>query len=172
VIAPWAFIAALAVSPAPSPAAVPAIPVTGDLVRPGFVFDATARAAVPRTSVSGTDPDASVATYDGVALADIVHAAGANVGDAVRGAAALSYLAVRASDGYVAVFSLAELRGAETRCTPILADARAGSPLAAAVGPVRVVAPCDLTHARWVRGVVSLSILVTLGAETSMPSHH
>jgi hypothetical protein len=172
VIAPWVLAAALAAAPASSSAAVPAIPVTGDLVGPGFVFDATGRAALPRTSVSGTDPDASVATYDGVALADIVHAAGANVGDAVRGAAARAYLVVHANDGYVAVFSLAELRGAETRCTPILADARDGSALAATVGPLRVVAPCDLTHARWVRGVVSLSIVVVPGTETAMPDHH
>jgi hypothetical protein len=168
----WVLAAALAASPAPSPAAVPPVPVAGDLVRSDFVFDAAARAAVPRTSVSGTDPDASVGTYDGVALADIVHAAGANVGDAVRGPAARAYLVVRASDGYVAVFSLAELRGAETRCTPILADARDGSPLAVSVGPLRVVAPCDLTHARWVRGVVSLSIVVVPGTDTPMPSHH
>jgi len=172
VIASWALALALAAPPAPPPAAFPAVPVTGDLVRDGSVFDAVARAGVPRTSVSGTDPDASVATYDGVALADIVHAAGANVGDAVRGSAARAYVVVHASDGYVAVFSLAELRGTETRCTPILADARDGLPLAAAVGPLRIVAPCDLTHARWVHGVVSLSIVVVPGTETSMPNHH
>jgi hypothetical protein len=171
-IPPWVLAAALAASPAPAPAAAAPVPVTGDLVRPGFAFDAAARAALPRTSVSGTDPDASVATYDGVALADIVHAAGANVGDAVRGSAARAYVVVHASDGYVAVFSLAELRGAETRCTPILADARDGSALAAAVGPLRVVAPCDLTHARWVRGVVSLSVVVVPGTETTMPNRH
>jgi hypothetical protein len=170
--AAWVLVAALTASPAPAPLALAPVPVTGDLVRPGFVFDAAARAAVPRTSASGTDPDASVATYDGVALADIVHAAGANVGDAVRGSAARAYVAVHGSDGYVAMFSLAELRGAETRCTPILADARDGNALAAAVGPLRVVAPCDLTHARWVRGVVSLSIVVVPGTETTMPNHH
>ncbi len=171
-IAPWALALGLAASPVTPPAAVPAVPITGDLVRAGSVFDAAARSAVPRTSVSGTDPDASVATYDGVALADIVRAAGAKVGDAVRGSAARAYVVVHASDGYVAVFSLAELRGAENRCTPILADARDGMPLAAAVGPLRVVAPCDLTHARWVHGVVSLSIVVVPGTETAMPDHH
>ncbi len=171
-IAVWALVAAVGAAPAPSPVAVPPIPVTGDLVRPEFVFDTAARAAVPRTSVSGTDPDTSVATYDGVALADIVRAAGASVGDAVRGSAARAYVVVRGSDGYVAVFSLAELRGAETRCSPILADARDGNALAATVGPLRVVAPCDLTHARWVRGVVSLSIGVVPGPETTMPNHH
>ncbi len=55
----------------------------------------------------------------------------------------------------------------EARCAPLLADARDRSPLPPHVGPVQVVAPCDRTHARWVRAVTELTIVV---AGTSAPA--
>src|SRR5450631_1509457 len=44
---------------------------------------------------------------------------------------------------------------------PILAEARDGTPLPSKQGPVQIVAPCDLTHARWVRGVTQLTVIVS-----------
>ena len=162
-IAPF-FAVTIAAVVAATPAAVPvppALPIAGDLVRPGYAFDVAARANATRLSVTVTDPDKSSAIYAGIPLAAILRAAGAPTGDAVRGSAARAFVVVLAADGYSAIFSLAELQSGEPRCTPILADARAGLPLGADTGPLRIVAPCDLTHARWVRGVTSLHVVVT-----------
>ena len=156
-IAGLAIAAVLAASPAPIAPAV--VPVTGDFVTAGYTFDSAMQSA-GRVSVDVTDSDKSAATFGGVPLAEVLRAAGASVGDAVRGKAARTIVVVHAADGYSAAFSLAELRTSAGRCAPILATTRDGAPLPSGTGPVRIVAPCDLTHARWVHGVASLSVLV------------
>ena len=157
-----AFVLAGAVA---SPAATPltVVPVGGALVRPGTALDAAAWARLPHVRVKAADHDGKVGEFAGVRIADVLHDAGAPVGDAVRGEAARAYVLVSASDGYAAIFTLAELDTAEARCAPILADARDGAPLAGDAGPVRVVAPCDRTHARWVRGITNLTVVVASG---------
>lgn len=162
--------AALVAAASPAPVSLPAVPVTGTLARDRFSFDATARATAPRVAVAATDANRSVATFGGVALAEILREAGAPIGDAVRGPAARAFVIVHATDGYAAVFSLAETQNADARCAPILADTRDGGALDATSGPLRIVAPCDLTHARWVHGVASLEIVVVPGA--SVHSEH
>jgi hypothetical protein len=116
---------------------------------------AAARAHLPRTTVTVAGEIAG--TYGGVRLADLVRAAGAPAGD-VRGRAAAAYLAAHGSDGYVAIYSLAELDSTAERCAPILADTRNGVRIGADVGPLRVVAPCDRRASRSVRNVVALTI--------------
>jgi hypothetical protein len=96
-------------------------------------------------------------TYSGVRLADLVRTTGAPAGD-VRGRAVAAYLAVRGSDGYVAIFSLVELDSTVERCAPILADTKDGVKIGADIGPLRVIAPCDRRASRSVRNVVSLTI--------------
>ncbi len=148
--------------------------ISGAFVRAGAAFDAAARGRLSPATASAGDPDKSTATYAGFRLADVLHDAGAGVGDAVRGPLARAYVVVRAADGYGAVFSLAETQTAEARCAPLVANARNGAPLPAGTGPWRIVAPCDETHARWVRGVVSLTIVIAPGSD--MPpgdaTHH
>jgi len=100
-------------------------------------------------------------------IGDVLRDAGAPVGDGLRGPAARTYVLVSAKDGYSAVFALGEIETSEARCAPLLADARDRSPLPPHVGPVQVVAPCDRTHARWVRAITELTIVV---AGTSAPA--
>jgi hypothetical protein len=137
------------------------VPVSGALVRPGVVWDAAAMPGLSRVTVRAIDHDGSSAQYRGARVADIVHAAGVPVGGAVRGAAARAYVRVSATDGYAAIFSLAELQTTQAQCAPILAETRNGWALTAGVGPLRIVAPCDRTHARWVRGVTRLTVIVS-----------
>lgn len=115
--------------------------------------------ALPRVSIAAVEHDGTISHYTGVALATILHRAGAPTGAAVRGAPARTYLAVEGSDGYVALYSLAELDTSAVRCDPILADERNGAPLSARLGPFHVVAPCDRVQARWVRNVTSLTLV-------------
>jgi hypothetical protein len=151
-------LAAVVASPVASP--LPVVPIGGAFVRSASALDAAAWARLPHVKTKAVDHDGKVGEYDGVRLADLLKDAGAPVGDAVRGKAARAYVLVSASDGYTAIFTLAELDSVATRCAPLLADARDQLPLSSDTGPVRVVAPCDRTHARWVRGVTKLTVVV------------
>jgi len=142
-------------------------------VHAGAAFDAVARGRLAPATASAVDPDKTTATYAGFRLADVLHDAGAGVGEAVRGPLARAYVIVRAADGYSAVYSLAETQTAEAHCAPLVANARNGATLAPGTGPWRIVAPCDATRARWVRGVVSLTIVVAPGeAPAGDAMHH
>src|SRR5450755_2291976 len=145
----------------PGQPALPAIPIGGAFVRSGAVFNAAELARLASATVRAIDHDGSTGEYRGARLADIVHAAGAPVGGAVRGKAARAFVSVSAADGYSAIFTLAELQTKAERCAPILADTRDGRRLGRDVGPLRIVAPCDSTHARWVREVTKLTVIVS-----------
>jgi hypothetical protein len=148
-------LAALVATLAAAPAAT-SLTVGGAFVR-GETLGASDLAALPHVQVAVTEHDGTTGHYAGVTLATILRAAGAPVGDQAKGAAARSYVTVTGADGYVAAYSLSELDTSAAGCAPILADAREGAPLAAALGPFRVVAPCDRVQARWVRNVVALT---------------
>jgi hypothetical protein len=137
--------------PIPSP-----VPVSGDLVRTGVVWNAAGMPGLKRVTVQAIDHGGSAAQYGGVRVADILHAAGVPIGDSVRGTAARAYVRVSATDGYAAIFSLAELQTTQAQCAPILAEKRNGW-----AGPLRIVAPCDRTHARWVRGVTQFAVVIS-----------
>ena len=122
-------------------------------------LDGAALSKLPHVVISAVEPNGTTSHYSGVPLAVLLRGAGAPTGGAVRGAPARSYLAVEGSDGYVALYSLAELDTTATECAPILADERNGGAIPASLGPFHVVAPCDRTHARWVRNVTSLRIV-------------
>jgi hypothetical protein len=158
----------------PGPSGAADLSISGAFVRAGATFDAAARGRLSPATSSAVDPDKSTVTYSGFRLADVLHDAGAGVGDAVRGPLARAYVIVHAADGYGAVYSLAETQTSEARCAPLVANARNGAPLAPGTGPWRIVAPCDQTHARWVRGVVSLTIVIAPGSDmpTGDPMRH
>jgi hypothetical protein len=65
---------------------------------------------------------------------------------------------VRAADGYMVVFALAEVDPAFAVREIILADKRDGQPLDAKEGPFRIVAPGHKRPARWARQVVELRV--------------
>jgi hypothetical protein len=115
-------------------------------------------AQLPHLITTATEHDGTVSHYAGVPLIDLLRRDGLPTGE-LRGALARTYVAVEGSDGYIAIYSLTELDAKTAGCTPILADQRNGSPLTAATGPFHVVAPCDSAQARWVRNVVSLTVV-------------
>jgi len=115
-------------------------------------------AKLPRRSVKATDHGGAEATFEGVALVDILQLAGVKFGEGLRGKNLALYLVVEAADDYRAVFALPELDPAYNDRVVILADRRDGAKLTDKEGPLRVVVPGEKRQARWVRQVRSLII--------------
>jgi hypothetical protein len=115
-------------------------------------------ARLPRKTVQATDHGGARAEFEGVPLFEILRRAGAPLGERLRGEAVASYVVVRASDGYRAVFALAELDAAFNDRTVLLADRRDGQPMSRPEGPLRIVVPDEKKHARWVRMVEVLTV--------------
>jgi hypothetical protein len=84
--------------------------------------------------------------------------AGVPFGEGLRGKNLALYLIVEAADGYQAIFALPELDPAFTDRIILLADHKDGNSLSISEGPLRIVAPDEKRHARWVRQVIALTI--------------
>jgi hypothetical protein len=114
--------------------------------------------AMPRETVNVNDEKGSQIAYGGVPVNEILRHVGTPSGKDIRGKSLTLYLLVSASDGYHAVFALAELDPIFSNRHILLVDLRDGKPLAANEGPFRIVVPDEKRHARWVRNVTSLIV--------------
>lgn len=141
----------------PAAATSAKLTVDGEVTHP-HTFDESELAAMPQVTVHVTDEKGAPVTYEGVPLSEILESVGAPLGKALRGKQMTLYLLATASDGYRALFSLAELDPAYTDKVVLLADRRDGHPMAATEGPLRIVVPGEKRHARWVRSVMTLSV--------------
>lgn len=137
--------------------AAPVLSVGGEVAR-ALKLSAADLAKLPRQTVSAKDHDGKAATFEGVALVEVLRLAGVEFGEKLRGKNLALFLVVDAADGYRAVFALPELDPAFTDEAIILADRRDGKTLSEAEGAWRIVVPGDKRQARWVRQVVSLTI--------------
>ena len=139
-----------------APAAV-VLKVSGDVGTPLTLTPADVK-ALPRVTVSVQDEGRTV-KYEGVLVGELLKRAGAPVGSEMRGNAVASYVVAIASDGYQAVFSLAELDPAFTGSEVIVADTIDGKPLFAYQGAFRIVAPKDLRGARSIRMLEQIQVV-------------
>ncbi len=114
--------------------------------------------AMARETVNVVDERGKHATYTGVPLIEILGRVGTPTGKDLRGKQVALYVLVGASDGYHAVFALAELDPAFTDRRVLLVDQRDGKKLGPAEGPFRIIAPGEKRHARWVHNVTSLTV--------------
>jgi DMSO/TMAO reductase YedYZ molybdopterin-dependent catalytic subunit len=116
-------------------------------------------AAMDHVTVSVTSGKSTV-SFSGVPLIALLKAAGLSF-DQMKDARASADLCVivGAADGYKVVFSLAELDPQFEDAQVILADQQNGRPIDAAHGPLRIVAPHEAAHARWVHQVTSLTVV-------------
>jgi hypothetical protein len=121
-------------------------------------FDAAALAKFPQQTVHA-EAHGKTVICDGAALIDVLTAAGAPHGDALRGASLALYVRVSAADGYRAVFALAELDSGFRDLIPIITNHCDGAPLDAKDGPFRLVVPGEKRPARWVRQVTAIDLL-------------
>lgn len=147
---------AVSTSPAPIPSGT--ITVGGEVATP-LQLDAATLQKFPRRAFDASE-HGKAAHWEGVALSELLRAAGAPLGEKLRGKNLALYLRVSAADGYRVVYSLAELDPAMHDGEVILADRRDGHALAANEGPFRLVAKDDKRPARWVRQVVAIDLLV------------
>jgi len=136
--------------------AAPVLTVGGEVARP-LKLSVADLAKLPRQTLTAKDHD-QTATFEGVALIEILRLAGVEFGEKLRGKGLALFLVVEAADGYRAVFALPELDSSFTDKIIILADKRDGKPLPEKEGPWRVIAPSEKRPGRWVRQVVALTI--------------
>ena len=116
-------------------------------------------ASMPRTSVTVKQPDGRGVTHEGVLVADLLKKVGAPLGKALRGDAMATYVIASATDGYRAVFSLAELDPEFTSSRIMVVDRTNNQPLLPDQGPLRIVAPDDLAGARSIRMLERIEVV-------------
>jgi DMSO/TMAO reductase YedYZ molybdopterin-dependent catalytic subunit len=90
--------------------------------------------------------------------AEILSTAGATMDKQLRGKNLGKYLLVKCADGYEIVLSLAEVDSSFTDRVTILAYESDGKPLAAGVGPFRLIVPGEKKPARSAMQVVALTV--------------
>jgi DMSO/TMAO reductase YedYZ molybdopterin-dependent catalytic subunit len=143
--------------PTPAPTAAE-LRIAGDVSTP-LVLTVADLKKMPRKTLSVMNPhDKKNETYEGVLLEEILRKAGVPQGEHLRGASLAIYVIAEASDGYRVVFSLAELDSGILDSEVIVADTMDGAPLAAPLGPFRLVAPHEKRPARWVRMLTSITV--------------
>jgi arsenic resistance protein ArsH len=133
------------------------VKVIGEVTTP-LTLTASDLAAMPQTLDSARDKQGVMHLYSGVAIADILNKAGVTTGKQLRGKNMAKYLLVSCADGYQVVFSLAELDSTITDRVVILADREEGKPLAAGVGPFKLIVPGEKRPARNCFQVTTLTV--------------
>lgn len=136
----------------------PCIKVSGEVAHPLQLCEEELK-QMKHVTISTKDREGTVHDYSGVPVAEIFRKAGVTMGKELRGENLAKYLLVTSADNYQVVFSLAELDSAFTDRVVILADAMDGKPLAAGVGPYRIIVPGEKRPARNSFQVVALTVL-------------
>jgi len=135
----------------------PAVTVAG-AVKQTLSLTAADLAKMPRVTVT-TKNDGVEVSYEGVWLHEVLKAAGVPGGTELRGNALTIFVVAEASDGYQAIFSVAEIDPAFTDNQVLLADKADGKALFGAQGAFRLVAPKEKRGARSVRMLQKLEVV-------------
>ena len=142
------------------PVAVPVVTVEGEVLK-SLKLSLSDIANLKQAEVSAKDHGGQMRTFKGVALVDVLAAAGVTLGSQLRGKNLVKYVVVKAADRYEVIFSLPEIDPEFTSQTILLAYKVDGEDLAKGDGPFRMVVPNDKKHARWVREVTSIRVVVS-----------
>jgi DMSO/TMAO reductase YedYZ molybdopterin-dependent catalytic subunit len=133
--------------------------VNGDVDKPLSLSLADLRDLPRQTLTVENEHEKREETYQGVPLAEILKRAGVPQGSGLRGPALAIYVRAEGSDGYAAVFALAELDSSVQDSGVLVADTLDGQPIPDKLGPLRLVAPHDKRPARWVRMLGSITVV-------------
>ncbi len=139
-----------------TPAAAQTLAVTG-IDGETVILTSADIAALPRQSLSLTIHGETHA-FTGPILASVLERVDAPLGERLRGPALLTYVTVRAVDGYGVVLSLAEVDPAMSPTAVLLADAVDGAPISAEERPFRLVVEGDARPARSARQVTAITV--------------
>lgn len=123
-------------------------------------------AELPRTSIT-LDHEGVQETYEGVAVSELLKRAEVTLSPEARGAQLGRYVIVTGSDGYAAVFSVAEVDPYFAERPALLVDQLNGQPVPAPRGPVRLAVPSDKHRRRWVGQVVRIEVRNALDKPTA-----
>ena len=96
-------------------------------------------------------------TFDGVAVRDVLKAAGVAV-SGLKGKALAQVVIATGRDGYQVAFAIAEIDSDFTDRIILVADKRDGKPLLPDTGPWQIIVPDEKRPARWVRQFVKLEV--------------
>jgi hypothetical protein len=138
-------------------ASKPLLEVSGD-THTRLIVGAADLAALARAKVSVSDEHGTRVVYEGVPALDLLQRAGAPLGKELRGPNMTMCVVAGGSDGYQAVFALAEFDPGFTDQVIPVADHRDGQPLNSREGPLRLIVPGDKRPARWVRNLTTLRL--------------
>jgi DMSO/TMAO reductase YedYZ molybdopterin-dependent catalytic subunit len=144
--------------PAVPQAATATIQISGDVPHPLTLSDSGLR-SMPRHTIRAAEHGQPEASYEGVALSDVLARAGVTFGATLRGPALATYVMCSAPDGYRVVFTLAELDSAFSDRPAFVVDRKDGQPLDAHAGPFRIVVPGDARPARWIRQLSEIVVV-------------
>ena len=135
----------------------PIVKVTGE-VRAPLDLKLSDLQQYNQVQVKYKDKDGNYHNYSGVVLADILQKAGVPLGKELHGKNLAKFVVAEGSDGYQAVFALAELDNGFTDRQIILAMTIDGKPLAATEGPFRIIVQDEKKQARCVRMVTAIKV--------------
>lgn len=121
-------------------------------------LDDATLATLPRAAVAVT-AHGKTATCTGVRLSALLTRAGVLSAEHLRGPALASYVLVTARDGNRVIYSLAELEPTLGNNNVVLVNQCDDKPLPDDSGPLRLIAPGESGHARWVRQVQSITVV-------------
>jgi len=144
-------------TPQTATAAAGTLTIAGDVAKPLTLTLAELK-AMPRTSASVREETRTI-NYDGVLVTDILSRAGAPTGGQMQSPALTMYVVATAKDGYQVVLSFGELDNPLSNANIIVADTMDGQPLAANVGPLRLILPKDARSVRSVRMLERLEVV-------------
>jgi DMSO/TMAO reductase YedYZ molybdopterin-dependent catalytic subunit len=135
--------------------------IRGDVTNPRRI-DADELRKLPRTETRTPDPHdpGKEIVYSGTPLIEVLKAGGLRLeaGEAGFRETVKMTVLVDGTDGYRAVFALAELSPDLTDRVILLADTKDGQPLSPREGPLRIVVPGEKRPTRWVRQVTAVSV--------------
>lgn len=134
--------------------------IEGEVLRPLEFSISDLRIFTP-IEIKATDKDGREHTFKGVRLFDLLDSAGVTLGKQLRGGNLVKYVLVKAEDDYEVIFALPEIDPEFTNQTILLAYEVDGKLLRKGEGPFRMVVPNDKKHARWIRGVTTIKIMLT-----------
>jgi DMSO/TMAO reductase YedYZ molybdopterin-dependent catalytic subunit len=143
---------------APAPSASAGLLVTGAVAQ-DLKLSPDDLKKMPRKSVSTKGHDDQMHQYDGVPIGAALAKAGVPQGSTLRGKSMALMVVAEGSDGYRAVFSLAELDEDFASEAVLIVDSTDGQPLGADQGPLRLIVPGDKRQGRWVRMLKSITVI-------------
>jgi DMSO/TMAO reductase YedYZ molybdopterin-dependent catalytic subunit len=135
----------------------PSVKVGGEVTKP-MILSLEDLQRMKQVKVTAKDKSGKDHEYKGINIAEILSTAGATMDKQLRGKNLGKYLLVKCADGYEIVLSLAEVDSSFTDRVTILAYESDGKPLAAGVGPFRLIVPGEKKPARSAMQVVALTV--------------